>query len=143
VPPSGFVKSFLFVLQHREALSIGLLKQSAEIGIGYYKLGRAIAQAVRHWLPTAAARVGFVVDKVALGQDFSEYFGFTCQFAFHRLLHNHHHHQSPEAGKIGQIVAVVPSGLSLTAMRKTTLSCGRVMIGMQFKRLARNGRARM
>jgi hypothetical protein len=39
--------------------------------------GRAVAQAVSRWLPTAAARVGaqsgrmgFVVDKVALGQDF-------------------------------------------------------------------------
>jgi hypothetical protein len=39
------------------------------------------------WLPTAVARVrarvwqvGFVVDKVALGQVFSEYFGFPCQF---------------------------------------------------------------
>jgi hypothetical protein len=42
--------------------------------------GRAIAQAVSHWLPTAEARVhiraehvGFVVDKVALRQIFSEY----------------------------------------------------------------------
>jgi hypothetical protein len=26
--------------------------------------------------------VGFVVDKVALGQDFSEYLGFPCQFSF-------------------------------------------------------------
>jgi hypothetical protein len=53
-------------------------------------LGRAIAQAVSRWLPTAAARVrdrvchvGFVVDKVALGQVFSEYFGFLCQSSFH------------------------------------------------------------
>jgi hypothetical protein len=45
-------------------------------------LGRAIAQAVSRWLPTAAARVrvraehvGFMVDKVVLGQVFSEYFG--------------------------------------------------------------------
>jgi hypothetical protein len=48
--------------------------------------GRAIAQAVSRWLPTAAARVwqvGFVVDKVALGQVFSEYFGFPCQSSFH------------------------------------------------------------
>jgi hypothetical protein len=30
--------------------------------------------------------VGFVVDKVALGQVFSEYFGFSCQFEFHQLL---------------------------------------------------------
>jgi hypothetical protein len=35
--------------------------------------------------------VGFVVDKVALGQVFFEYFGFPCQSSFHQLLHNHHH----------------------------------------------------
>jgi hypothetical protein len=28
----------------------------------------------------------FVVDKVALGQVFSEYFGFPCQISFHQLL---------------------------------------------------------
>jgi hypothetical protein len=28
---------------------------------------------------------------VALGQVFSMYFGFSCQFSFHRLLHIHHH----------------------------------------------------
>jgi hypothetical protein len=33
---------------------------------------------------------GFVVDKVAQGQVFSEYFGFPCQ-SFHRLLHTRHH----------------------------------------------------
>jgi hypothetical protein len=31
--------------------------------------------------------VGFVVDKMALGQVFSEYFEFPCQFSFH-LLHS-------------------------------------------------------
>jgi hypothetical protein len=31
--------------------------------------------------------VGFVVDKVALGQTFSEYFGFPCQSLFHQLIH--------------------------------------------------------
>jgi hypothetical protein len=31
--------------------------------------------------------VGFVVDKVALGQVFSEYFGFPCKSSFHQLLH--------------------------------------------------------
>jgi hypothetical protein len=35
--------------------------------------------------------VGFVVDKVALGQVFSEHFGFPCQSSFHQLLHNHPH----------------------------------------------------
>jgi hypothetical protein len=43
--------------------------------------------------------VGFVVDKVALGQVFSEYFGFPCQSSFHQLLHIH---ISPGAGTIGQ-----------------------------------------
>jgi hypothetical protein len=33
--------------------------------------------------------VEFVVDKVALGQVFFEYFGFPCQSAFNQLLHNH------------------------------------------------------
>jgi hypothetical protein len=38
-----------------------------------------------------------VVDKVALGQDFPEYFGFTCQFSCHPLLHIHHssYHDNP------------------------------------------------
>jgi hypothetical protein len=34
--------------------------------------------------------VGFVVDKAALGQVFSEYFGFLCQ-SFHQFLHHHNH----------------------------------------------------
>jgi hypothetical protein len=33
---------------------------------------------------------GFVVDKVALGQVFSEYFDFLCQSSIHRLLYIHH-----------------------------------------------------
>jgi hypothetical protein len=53
------------------------------------KNGRSIAEAVNRWLPTAATRVragvwqvGFVVDIVASGQVFSEYFGFPCQKPF-------------------------------------------------------------
>jgi hypothetical protein len=42
-----------------------------------------------------------VVDKVALGQGFFEYFGFLCQSSFHPFLHNHHH-LSSGAGTIGQ-----------------------------------------
>jgi hypothetical protein len=60
--------------------------------------------------------VGFVVDKVALGQVFSEYFGFLCQFSFHRLLHIHHHLPSG-ATTINQLVAEEPSGLSLTPQK--------------------------
>jgi hypothetical protein len=59
--------------------------------------------------------VGFVVDEVALGQVFSEYFGFPCQFSFHRMLHTH---LSPGAGTIGQIAADVPSWLSLTPLQE-------------------------
>jgi hypothetical protein len=35
--------------------------------------------------------MGFVVEKVALGQVFSEYFGFPCQSSFHQILHLHNH----------------------------------------------------
>jgi hypothetical protein len=38
-----------------------------------------------------SAYMRFVVDKVALGQVFSEYFGFPYRYSFHQLLHNHHH----------------------------------------------------
>jgi hypothetical protein len=61
--------------------------------------------------------VGFVVDKLSLGQIFSEYFGFPHQFSFHRLLHIHH--LSSEAGTIGQLVADVSSRLSLTPPQET------------------------
>jgi hypothetical protein len=69
-----------------DALSMGW-----SCGIREYKvsvaLGRAIAQAVSRWLPTAAVRGSspgqvmwdFVVDKVAPGQVSSEYFCFPCQ----------------------------------------------------------------
>jgi hypothetical protein len=49
-------------------------------------MGRTIAEAVSRWLPIAVTRVcaqvcqvGFVVDKMASGQVFSEYLGFLCQ----------------------------------------------------------------
>jgi hypothetical protein len=81
--------------------------------------GSAIAKAVSCRLPTAAARVRtreFVVDKVARGQVFSEYFGFPCQSSFHELLHNHHHLSS--GGWYNRpVVATVPRGLSLTPLR--------------------------
>jgi hypothetical protein len=45
--------------------------------------------------------VGFVVDKVALVQVFSEYFGAPCQSIFQQFIHNHHH-LSSGAGTVGQ-----------------------------------------
>jgi hypothetical protein len=58
-----------------------------------------------------SGHVGFVVDKVALGQVSSKYFGFRGQFSFHQTPHTH---LLSGAGTIGQLEADVPSGLSLT-----------------------------
>jgi hypothetical protein len=77
--------------------------------------GRAIAQAVSRWLPTAAARVrsrvwssGICGGQSGGGAVFSEYFAFPCQSLFHKILH--HLGQAT----IGQSVADVPSGSSWT-----------------------------
>jgi hypothetical protein len=51
--------------------------------------------------------VGLVVDNVALGQDFSDYFGFPCQSSFHQLLHNHHH-LSSGAGRSTKRLSLTP-----------------------------------
>jgi hypothetical protein len=51
------------------------------------------------------------MDKVELGQVFSEYFGFPCQSSFHKILHPHNH---PGAGTIRQLVADVQSGPNWT-----------------------------
>jgi hypothetical protein len=79
--------------------------------------GRAIVAGFPQRLPgliPGHCHLGLVVDKVALGQVFSKYFSFPCQFSFHQLLHIHPHHLSSGAGTIGQIVANIPSGPSLT-----------------------------
>jgi hypothetical protein len=64
----------------------------------------------RSGFKSRSGNVGFVLDKTALGQIFSNYFGFHCH-SFHRLLHNHHH-PSSGAGTVGQTVADVPNALS-------------------------------
>jgi hypothetical protein len=60
-------------------------------------IGRAIAEAVSRWLPTAAAWVhsrvwssGICGGQSGGGQIFSEYFGFPCH-SFHQILHPHNH----------------------------------------------------
>jgi hypothetical protein len=63
-----------------------------------------------------SGHVGFMEDKMALEQVFSEYFGFPCQ-SFHRLLQDRH--LLSGAGTIGQMVPAVPSALSLTATQET------------------------
>ena len=61
----------------------------------YVITGRVLSQMVSHWLFAEAGfdlelfRVGFVADRVALGQVFSEYFGFfSTSVPFHQL-HTH------------------------------------------------------
>jgi hypothetical protein len=56
-----------------------------------------------------SGHVWFVGDKVALGQVSSEY------FSFHQMIHTH---LSSGSGTIGQLVADVPSGLSLKPPHK-------------------------
>jgi hypothetical protein len=58
------------------------------------------------------------VDRVALGQFFSNYFGFRCLFPFHRLVHTHRG-PSPGCDIIGQIVVDVPSGLGFSSSQET------------------------
>jgi hypothetical protein len=66
------------------------------IEIFTHRFGGAVAQRLHTGFPLRrpgfayGQHVGFVVDKAALGQDFSEYFGFPCQ-SFHRFLHYHNH----------------------------------------------------
>jgi hypothetical protein len=59
-------------------------------------VGSAIAQAVSHRPLTAVARVharvnpvGFMVEKMALGQFFSEFFGFPLSISFHHVFNIH------------------------------------------------------
>jgi hypothetical protein len=61
-------------------------------------VSRAIAQAISRWLPSEEAwvrvradHVGFVVDKAAMGQVFSEYFGSPAKSSFHQFIHHHNH----------------------------------------------------
>jgi hypothetical protein len=72
---------------------------------------------VEHIASIFKGHMGFVVDKMAMGQVFSEYFGFPRQFSFPRLIHTHH--LSTGASTIGQLVADVPSGGSLTPTQGT------------------------
>jgi hypothetical protein len=96
----------------RLQLHIGISETLNQVSLKVYfstKLmkGRAIAQEdsrrVRPRRPgfeDRSGHVGFVVDKMALEQVSSEYFCFSCQFSFRRLLHTHH--LSSGTGTIGQ-----------------------------------------
>jgi hypothetical protein len=80
-----------------------------------------------------SGRVGFVVDKVALGQVLSEYFGFHCQFSFHRLFHTHH--LPSGAGAIGQTMADVPSGFKSHSTQEIEKEIGIFLDVTPFQRI--------
>jgi hypothetical protein len=68
--------------------------------------------------------VGFVVDKVVLGQVFSKYFGFPCQSSFHQILHHHNH---PGQGRVEPVWSQPPT------MRKKKLETkGRKVLTLFF-----------
>jgi hypothetical protein len=86
--------------------------------------GRAVAQAVSHRLPTAAALVPVQVRSCDIcggqsgtGAGFLRVLRFPLPILIHRLLLIHRH-LSSGASTIGPIVADVPSGLSLTPPKK-------------------------
>jgi hypothetical protein len=56
-------------------------------------LKRLVAGFPPRWseLELRSGHVGFLVDKVTVGQVFSGDFNFPCQFSFHRQLHIHRH----------------------------------------------------
>jgi hypothetical protein len=58
-----------------------------------------------HGFDHRSGHVGLMTDKTALGQVFSKYFSFPCQFSLNKILHT----QSSKAGTICQLVAKVPS----------------------------------
>jgi hypothetical protein len=61
--------------------------------------------------------VGFVADIIALTKVFYQYFAFPCQFSFRRMLHTDKSSITRGGGVIGQLMAGVPSGFSLTPLQ--------------------------
>jgi hypothetical protein len=95
--PIGFRNLFT---THTVGLLGWVISSSQDLYLRKTIQGRAITQAVSRRLPTAASRVQTGVwscgilwwTKVALGQVFSENFGFPYQSTFHLPLHNHLHY---------------------------------------------------
>jgi hypothetical protein len=56
-----------------------------------------------------------MVDRVALGRFSLSTFVFPCQFSFYEMLHTY---LLSGAGTVGQLMANVPGGLSLTPPHK-------------------------
>jgi hypothetical protein len=90
--PVDFHHFFLNSHSGRMESKLGPLVTSVTSGLlylpwGIVRMENLVRVRARVW------QVKFMVDKVALGQVFSEYFGFPCQNrSFHQLLHHHHNH---------------------------------------------------
>jgi hypothetical protein len=67
-----------------------------------------------------SGQVGFVVDKVALGQNFSEYFGFPYQFLYHQILHPHNHPGQVQEANYWPTCRVDPVWTPHPTMKKNT-----------------------
>jgi hypothetical protein len=89
--------SFSLDRRNREAIEVYLRPDniSKEDGLQLRRLVTGFPPR-RPGFDPRSGHLRFVLDKVSLGQVFSEYFGFPCQFCFHRLLHSHD--LSSEAG---------------------------------------------
>jgi hypothetical protein len=76
--------------QMRNPLSSGH-ENHLRVGISFWN-GRAIAQSVRRWLPTAAARVSIrTACGVGGGQNGTEAGFLRVLQSFHQFLHHHNH----------------------------------------------------
>jgi hypothetical protein len=87
------------------------------------RMGRVIAEAISRWLPTRVRarvrQVGFVADKVASGQVFSEYSGFPCQNHF--IPPTSHPHNHPGQTRRGLAMSWPPvQGVLLTVLDLVT-----------------------
>jgi hypothetical protein len=67
---------------------IGFETNFAEVTNNTVEIGQQLG--FNGFPPLRCSQVGFVMDKVALGQVFPEYFGFPCQSSFHQVLHKHY-----------------------------------------------------
>jgi hypothetical protein len=78
------------------------------------QLKRLVAGFPTRWPGFEVTSYGICGGQSGIGAGFLLVLGFPCQFSFHRLLHTH---ISTGDGTIGQILAGVPSGVSLTTLQ--------------------------
>jgi hypothetical protein len=106
-----------FLYTHTQIYEVGFIKIFINFKCQAVPYLRRLVAVFQPRRPGFKPRSGGICgEKLALGQVFSKYFGFPHQFSFHWLLH----HLSYWAGIIGQLVADIPSGLSLTPPQETT-----------------------